>query len=381
MPEVEPGFLSAASIAAELAGFDLDGMALRLEQGLALARWSARKMTSAKQHPGRQKNETQSHIIKEAGINILQQYGSPVNYLYLHTAAISALAENRLLVGQEKTTATEAFSQAHNLIQTVYAQSDSLTRFDGSSHSLEVGQWWLAKDHQRHDPNNINQPLADRIEVSMVNFIINYPGKTFHELDREMCRLFPGLLTPKKVLLELCLESYAEEKSGGWYLRHQDDPKTRRKDLESIRSQLAQIGEGLEYTVQGIQPETINIELDNKDQKQKIPLSWIDEDGVIKYEFYITVSAVVGKILYFGQHTRQETKKYIAIPGSRARLVHHKLRQDKRLNQWIIENEWGFVKFRQIRQLANASSLDRRTFIEQLERDPLENTDPQLILF
>ncbi len=72
-------------------------------------------------------------------------------------------------------------------------------------------------------------------------------------------------------------------------------------------------------------------------------------------------------------------RRLIVLPGGRAGLVEYKLRRDQRLRA-VLGQGWRFVKFRQVRWLAENESLRRDNFEELLELDPLSNRDPQLPL-
>ena len=67
------------------------------------------------------------------------------------------------------------------------------------------------------------------------------------------------------------------------------------------------------------------------------------------------------------------------LPGSRAGLVHYKLELNPPLSE-IIGANWGLVKFRQIRRLAETGGLTETSFIEHLKLDPFESDSPQLTL-
>jgi hypothetical protein len=134
--------------------------------------------------------------------------------------------------------------------------------------------------------------------------------------------------------------------------------------------------------VKGIKPKFSSPKSGDVETSRETPVSWIDDNGNTAYIFYITVSALLGKILLSDHSTaNKQANKIIAIPGSRAGLVRYKIQQDRRLNHWIIENGWEFVKFRHLRRLSSVGGLNRNNIKEQFSLDPLENTDPQLALF
>jgi hypothetical protein len=75
----------------------------------------------------------------------------------------------------------------------------------------------------------------------------------------------------------------------------------------------------------------------------------------------------------------------LALPGGRAVLVSHKLRQDPRLRQQVTRYGWRFLKFRHLRHLVQevtAKQLDRYAFQAALGLDPIvEQEEAQLSLW
>ena len=71
--------------------------------------------------------------------------------------------------------------------------------------------------------------------------------------------------------------------------------------------------------------------------------------------------------------------KVIALPGSRTELVMHKLKEDPRLPK-ILARDWRFVKFRQIRFMNLAQTIQLDNINQFFDDDPMEETDSQLSL-
>jgi len=70
----------------------------------------------------------------------------------------------------------------------------------------------------------------------------------------------------------------------------------------------------------------------------------------------------------------------IVLPGGRANLVAFKLQRDPRLRQ-AVEEGWRFVKYRQVRWLAENPALSIESLDEFLAQDSLTYDAPQLRLF
>ena len=104
---------------------------------------------------------------------------------------------------------------------------------------------WL-RDHEGID----QIPITDRYELTLVSFLIDYPGCTLQDLDEALCKSYPGLFTPPLDFIHLCLDFYATHTSSTpnrWFLRPEDDLGERLADLEQANLSIRQIGERLGY--------------------------------------------------------------------------------------------------------------------------------------
>lgn len=395
--EAEAGFMSSALLGAELAGFELRGLALRSDPPQAQAHWmppsaplsptaverdvvsSAGRAVSARQAAG------------DAAQEFLRKIGQPAQYLAMHTAALNGIIAAHLFrlpalprpepepSGEAQTerepSPAEIFNQVQAVIRDVLTFRGGFLRLEASE-SAETGYWWL------REPAGSATPLADRIEKALVNFLIRHPGCRFMELERALNAEFPSLLTPDLELIHVLLDSYAVQaplESDHWYLRLQDDPAARHQDLEAAHADLTALAERLGFTMQGSPPV------------------WVDEDGQVRYWFYLIASAVIGEIILGkpGAPPSPPEHSIIVLPGGRANLVAYKLRRDPRLRSLCAAEAfsgepalpmaaptgWRFLKFRHLRQLLDNLLLDRRNFDLFLAQDPLTYSTPQMRLF
>ena len=373
--EAEPGFLSAAMIAAGSATFDLSGIALRAENGQAQIDWrsgAGKKTELAAASPEPAETDPASMAVElsqAAGQAYLCERGAPAGYLYLHTAALIGLTQQETLASLAQPEVAETLGQVQAALQKAFSYRGGFVRFGGSEHSLEIGQWWLRSDETGgkrstdNQPEKISTPLADRVEMDLVRYLQKNPGCSVEELDAALCAAFPGLLTPDPGLIQSCLESYAEQAppgSGHWQLRLQDAPKSRRNDLAVINALLAQLGQNLGFEVTGQSPQL-----------------WQEPDGEAVFAFYSIASAVIGEIIFSRNFPPQQS--LIVYPGGRASLVAYKLQNDARLSQAVTEG-WRFLKYRHVRRLAENPRLRRDNLDEQLSLDPLTSSEPQMPL-
>ena len=347
--ESEAGFDMAAMVATSLANFALDGVALRAEEGQTQFHWQ-RTETAAK------KSElNQEDIIQQAGQGYLQQLGQASEYLPLQAAALQTMLAQCALPNVEEDEPGEVFSETRSALEFGLTFRSGFLRYAGSEHSLDVGSWWL-----RDAPDDVAEPLADRVEKALVQLLVAEPGISFLDLDAAICAAFPGLQTPARELVDAILHSYArQDESGLWALRVDDQPRERRADLDEINSLLKTLGERLGFDV--VEEEA---------------LVWKSAKEAA-YNFYVIASAVLGEIVF--KASTSSERSLIVLPGGRSGLVLHKQEHDARLKAEI-DKGWRFLKFRHLRRMGENQSLTQGSFKEQLRLDPLSEDETQIPL-
>ncbi len=352
--ETEPAFLSAAVIAAEASNFNLQGLALLAESKQSQITWQR----SAGEKPSKPFTfETQSSSARRSVQEYLQERGEPASYIQVHGAALTALAHSHYLPISSKSP-SESLSKTNTILEEAFSYKSGFERIDGSEKSLDVGYWWL------HGTQNIMIPLADQVEMELVRYLIKHPGSTLLEIATHIYTCFPGLLTPDSELIHVCLDSYGQEdppESGKWKIRASDLPAVRRSDLENITALLKRMAHNLDYQV-----------------GDQTPLIWRNTKGEIRFVCYSIVSAVIGEILLNQAYPPEQS--LLVLPGGRSNLVIYKLEHDPRLRQ-VVDKGWRFIKFRQVRWLAENPVLNEETLNEQLTKDPLRYDVPQMPLF
>jgi DNA-directed RNA polymerase subunit M/transcription elongation factor TFIIS len=382
--EAEPGFLSAALLAGAEAGFDLEGLALRTESGQAQIHW---QQTSGHVHPI-SKPVKFTRIAREAAVAALKERGQPVNYLSIHAAALAALAEQKAFPGErevktqqvphprQEESPAELYSRLQNGLKEVFTFRSGFLRFDGSEVSLEVGNWWLLNEE------GAALPIYDRVEMAIWRRLQERHTCTLEELDHHLCEVFPGLLTPHIDLIQHCLQSYAEQLPGEgekWRLRPQDEAGARRDELVTNQKMLFALAERLGYSAARSGGSFRTGPLSD----YETVIAWQDPSGKSGYLFHLTSSAAIGRIVLANKpfsRAQEGFQPVIVLPGSRANLISHKLRNDPRLHKEV-KGTWTFLKFRHLRRLVENTNLDRENLPEQLEMDPLTYSATQIRLF
>jgi hypothetical protein len=389
--EAEPGFLSAAILAAHLAGLSLEGMALRSAENQAQIEWrqSAQPRLAGVFDEKNRLAERLRDLIQQAGLEYLRRRGEPANYLEMFSAGLTHMISASLM-GVESTTPADPHEEPspadlHAAVNTSFQHAFNFpagfVRFQSSSSSIEIGQWWLcesnnlANDRERAtnrsgacqvitQTREIDPPLADRIEIEIVRLLLSHEDFSQSRLEFLLNDQFKGLFTPDPDLVQAILDSYAENIGTDeklWRLRTQEAPRQRNNDIASISYLLHLIGARLGF------------ESKQKDARRWI--TWRSSSGKLEYAFYPLASGVVGKLICDPEYSPGQS--LLVYPGGRAALLREKLRRDPRL-QSFTDQGWRFLKFRHVRRLAEFDQLSTQNLDEQLKLDPLANQDPQL---
>lgn len=351
--EVEPGFLTAVMTAIQLAQYDFRGMALCEEERQAQLSINTRWARKQPIDPGKIKEKIQS-----GAEEFLQMRAEPSTYLPLLAAGLQNLG------GEPADTIPpdNRYSEIQEAIDEAISYQAGFIKIDKNSQSPEIGYWWLPK----RDIDKV--PLADRVEIEIVNLLLKNPGKHLVFYHHEICKRFPGLLTPSFELICMCLESYG--KGGGqsndhWQLREDDLPQNRRKDIDEMQGLIEHLGKNLGLKASRVQTDPLSI-------------AWRDEKKSVPYTFYISASALLGKI--FISQQKPQGNPVIILPGSRSNLVTYKLKHNPLWEQ-TVKAGWRFLKYRHLRLLAKNPSLTLDILDEQFDLDPLTYSESQIRLF
>jgi hypothetical protein len=341
LAEAEPSFVTAALAAAQAAGFDLNGIAMRTIHDPLQIEWLRGEKKKEAPISGRP-------IVRAALEVYLGERGEPAAYFSLHAAGVAALAGQHALIWSG-----DLLAKTEETIQAVI-DAPPFKRWEARN-TVESGFWGLIEA-----PRDVT-PLVDRVEKAVVTFLLKNHGCTVDAIEAEVNRQFPGMMTPPLGLIRAILESYGLEEKG-WWIRTEDFPSTRRNDLAEMKRLIEKIGARLEYAVH--QPDS-NLVLWGDPQKPD-------------YAFYLIVSAVMGKSFWENPHPAE--KSILVLPGGRAGLLAYKLRRDPALKNRA--QGWRFLKFRQLRLLEDIPLLTRETWKDQLSLDPIEQgEDGQMMMF
>jgi hypothetical protein len=348
IPEAEPGFMAAALTGFDSAGYRLEGRALRLDESQAILRWSVSDRGMYPQTRG----ETQKRMAS-AAISALRDRGEPGPFSLLHAAAWCELARESLLAELWAVEESHLLTTLGDTFEAAIADRVTFIRL-GQYVEPESGLYWLA------DSSDAQLPLVDRVEMHVLEILRQEAELSQVEIEERVSQMLPGLLTPDRRLIQVCVRSYAmqDPTEGTWRLRTEDDPDSREKDCQEIRHILGELGEHLGFTVQDAEF-----------------LNWVNEKGEMVYSFKVMETAAIGA----GIEEESEIPLTYVLPGGRASLVAEKMRRDPRLREWL-QDRGGVIKFRLVRRLITEVGLNQDNLAARLKIDPPEYHDPQLPL-
>ncbi len=345
LPEAEPAFISSAFVALSAAGFTPKGIALRTEHDPVQLLWERGERLEREPEP-LEMEAVRLHIEEH-----LAARGEPARYLPLHAAGLLALSEAHAL----KKKAEEfdsALRRAQSLIETALSEDPSCVHYS-TGEGVETGLWGL-KERPR------TESLADRVEIAIVNYLQKNPDSIYLEIEDEIYRRFPGLLTPSKAIIYAVLSSYAEKHGANWRLRAEDLAATRQTDVRVMGGLVEAIGRRLHY-------ET---------RKQDKWFVWEEHRRPV-LAFYVLASALAGRAI--SGNPEPGTPGILIVPGGRAALIAYKQQRDPELAERM--RSYRVVKFRLWRSLSELPILTRETFEEQLSTDPVRKAEGQMLMF
>jgi hypothetical protein len=351
-PELEIDSLISGLIAASSAGFKLEGFTLDPDIPQGQSFW-----ISSEPEERDLSSEVLRGIIRSAGFDLLQSSGEPKSTLSLYSAGAAALSTNNSL----PFVSDENYAEDHN--QLLIHFEENIAYRQGYLHYPNSDLWW----HQ--ELFLTPHPDSDLVEESLVQYLVKSDEPLFErEIYTQIYHQFHGLRSPRGGLIEVCLSSYGELISSDdktWQLRLNDKPSNRRNDIKEITKIITDLGAQLGYEVK-----------ENDPLGNIIHLDWKLADSV-EYTFFITASGQLNRIV--AAFSEQNTKRWIILPGSRAELIHYKIKYNPLLSAEL-DKDWGLIKYRHIRRLAEEGGLTKDNLPERLVLDPFISDSLQLKL-
>lgn len=352
--ENEPMLLLATLLAAEAKGFNLETFAQSTDDQLAQCGWVA--VTHPKPTPLPDQALT---VAKQAVVNYLQKKGEPATYQQIHAAAITGLAsENQLALNIFLQNLNQGTSETQRWVESIFHETNLLTRVTGDAATLEAGEWWLTQPI----PGRIT--LIDFLEEHIYGRLVNSSNITAEAVKHMAYQVLPGIFTPEDDLVLNCLASYAdlaEPDSHLWKLREGENTAAREADKQAVQKSLEHIAQHLDYHISGTNP-----------------FYWHEyPDAPPRYRFHVLTTAIISP--HLSSKLLPAKTNILVIPGSRANLLAFKQQRDPILNN-LLTQSFCVVKFRLVRDLEVNPLLSRELFQDQINADPPEYRASQLAL-
>ncbi len=372
LPEAEPAFMASAFLALNAAGFVLKGISLRTEHDPVQLLWergehlereaaapdddrvrAAREDYLAERGEQPEPDVAVRHEdrIRAATEEYLTARGEPARYMDLHAAGLLSLAEAHALK-QPREEFDAAFRRTQSAIENTLSDDPNCVHYS-SGEGVETGLWGL-----RELP--LQESLPDRVEVALVNYLQKHPEAIYLEIESELYRLFPGLLTPSKGLMYAILASYASRSGASWKLRPEDVASRRQTDVKQMSALADVIGQRLGYLT----------------RSREHWLIW-EEAGKPVHLFYVLGSALVSRVI--AGNPAPSLPAVIVAPGGRASLIAYKQQRDPALAERM--EGYRVVKYRLWRLISELPILTRETFDEQIASDPVRQAEGQMMMF
>ncbi len=353
MPEVGRQSLLAWVSGSLAAGLELNSLALDPDLRQGQSWWTVNPVPG-----GSPLDINHRAIIREAGLESLKEAGEPEHSYTLYSSGMVNLANAGYPIeDSQMAVAGEYYSQL------LVDYEENIAYRQGFLHYPKIDSWW----HQELDLSPLSR--SDQVEIKLVRILLDNNGPIEEtRVFQELYEAFPGLATPRSSLIEACLKSYADQETGQlsrWRLRANDQPSSRIQDLSEMEDMITSIGRDLGYQTRSEKtPDNLSLVI------------WEGSAGDTE-RFYISASGLLSKIV---KAERKDQKKgWIILPGSRAGLVHYKMRQNPVLAE-IINQNWILIKYRHLRRLHDQGGLTRDNFQDSLCLDPFTSDSPQLQL-
>jgi hypothetical protein len=352
LPELEIDSLLSGLIAASSAGFKLECMAVDPDIHQGQSTW-----ISSEPEERSHSSELIRETIRSAGLDLLQASGEPKSTLSLYSAGAANLSIRNSLPFISDQNLADEYSQL------LVHFEENIAYRQGFLHYPDQDLWW----HQ--ELSLPPQPDPDKVEESLVHFLAKVEGPASEkEIFNHIYHEFPGGRSPRGDLIHHCLSSYGELIPGlinQWMLRTNDKPKNRRKDIKEITKIITKLGSQLGYEVREKDPLGNIVQLD-----------WYSESSA-SYIFFISASGQLSRIV--AAFPESTSKRWIILPGSRAELIHYKIKYNPPLAAEL-EKDWGLIKYRHVRRLAEESGITKQNLLERLALDPFISESRQLKL-
>jgi hypothetical protein len=352
LTELESGFLTATILAAESAGYHLQGISLREEQDIAQGRW-----ISDDRKRGTGEDPLQAVCINKVN-EFFNQFNQPASKLHILTCCLGAITTSKSIPVTKQSLPYYSLRNFQARLPDFTSKETQLKKYELENY-ISFSQrelWW------KQDTSPVSDfTLLDRIELELIWMLYKYPEISFYDLDQRLCKFFPGLYTPSREFIRTCLESYAEplqEDPSHWCLKPRESIAERKNDLATVQRNLKIVGERMGFKVEG-----------------EKPIVWKNQAGTSLYSFY-TITSSVASHYFLNDKKSTAEEKVIVLPGSRARLLSAKMMSNPHMFEIMQKKKWRFMKFRHFQHFAELEEISPALWEQSLDRDPPQFEEP-----
>jgi hypothetical protein len=336
-PQVTGNFYLGLQAGMRIAGFDSVGAAYRAEDDLIQCQW---KLASIKIN-------VREKPLRSLIFDFLETRGEPATILEITLQCLTELALAGNLPAQINLLGETLFSKIQEEVS-LALRDDQFAQCYKSN--LSTGsQWWLS------ETGSFTMPVSEKVEKTIHGLLLEGKPIDNRDLERLICKQFPGSQTPSAELIRLCLESYADpslKDSHSYILQAEDSTLNRQNNVNEMRAILSICSEKLGF-IQEIDAEFIK---------------WKSSKGQFTHRYFIIITGLISETM-LSLSNDDEIRNIIVCPGSRSRLIDYRIKHDPRL-EIVAEKNWHFVKFRTLRRLAQYENLTLDAWNEILDSDP-----------
>lgn len=344
--ENEPEFTLSTLIASINAELYLDGIAYREDDNQV-------------QYYFKALSKTHNHVKSREEINslyteILAKYNQPIDYSRASTIIAPIIIDN--LKG------TTELNSIKGGIDSFLASHPSRLFLAKNMERIKDDYWWS------HDSDVMM--WHDRVENFIYNLLKEESSFKYESMEKRVLNQFPGILSPAREYIKLCLFSYATDNknsSDRWSIKVQDKPENRDKEVSRFVRFLQTKDDLISFVVRSIPNTNGNNVIFIYRENNPIGLIFI------KYTANITDVLT--------QFQELSVPRYVIIPGSRANLVAYKSQTNPAIDALINQKQVTFIKFRQFRRLFAKSQITMDDLHEIALLDPITYDRNQMRLF
>jgi len=346
LSQAAPNHLLGLLAGANASGFQLQGQAASQSEEIIQCAWLSGQAVHS---PG-------PLALRPIIQRFMETRGEPVKFQPILNDCLAQIASQGKLPTDIANLEETYFSQIQQQVSDVLRDDYFMQSFQSGPAS--GSSYWLVNSRAAQPP------LSERLEAALLETLRQKPLIPIDELERTVFRKLGGQNTPECENLRLCLESYADEEpdaAGVYRLKSPENQAAREKDMAELCDILETCGRKFGLAV----------------KRDANTIAWEAENGDCRYLYFLLADTGFSKYV-LDASLPASANKVLVLPGSRARWLIFRLRQDPRLEA-ALEGKWIILKYRHLRWLAAREWANLDLWDELLNDDPLQwDASPQM---